>query len=158
MAAHAPHAATAAHGAHKHHVCSVALFSNVFIALMVLTAITVVTAKYVHLGSFNMVLAMLIASVKGTLVMTFFMHLKWDTAMNQIAILSSFVFLALLFLFTLGDLSTRSKADYLNVREAPVNPNVDRWMSPLVTAVKGAHGTGGPAPGHGQASQPTTGK
>ena len=132
MAVHASHSTPTDHGVHKHHVCSVALFTNVFVALMILTVITVFTAKYVNLGSFNMVLAMLIASVKATLVMTFFMHLKWDTAMNQIAILSSFLFLALLFLFTLGDLSTRGKADLLNVQPAPVNPNIPRWESPLL--------------------------
>ena len=36
--------------------------------------------------------------------MTFFMHLKYDTAINNIAIISSFLFLSLLFIFTLADL------------------------------------------------------
>lgn len=134
MTAHAQAHGHEAHAEHKHHVCSVALFTNVFIALMVLTTFTVFTAKYVDLGSFNMVLAMLIAGVKASLVMTFFMHLKWDTAMNQITILSSFLFLGLLFLFTLGDLSTRGSADLLHEKHAPMREDIDvrGYKSPLI--------------------------
>ena len=140
-AAHAP--ANASHGhvehghaEHKHHVCSIALFTKVFVTLIILTAITVWSSR-MDFGSLNMPIAMFIASIKAALVMTFFMHLKYDTAMNQITIVSSFLFLALLFVFTLGDLTTRSKTDHLNAQKAPMSMDLKErgyisWMIHLV--------------------------
>ena len=106
-------------GFHAPHVAPAKLFINVLLALLVLTILTVAVSRF-DFGSFNMLVAMLIAAVKAALVMTFFMHLKWDTAINNIAILSSFMFLALLFVFTLADLSTRDATDRANV-EVPDN-------------------------------------
>ena len=68
----------------------------VFVSLVFLTLLTVYTAKFVDLGSFNIVLAMLIATVKVTLVLTWFMHLKGDKPLNKAIILSSFCFVGLL--------------------------------------------------------------
>jgi|SoiMethySBSTD1v2_1073268.scaffolds.fasta_scaffold493220_2 cytochrome c oxidase subunit 4 len=159
MSAHDAHATP---GVHKAHICSIALFTQVFVSLMVLTVITVYTAKFVNLGHFNIVLALLIASVKATLVISFFMHLKYDTAMNQIAILSSFLFLALLFLFTLGDLSTRGKVTQTNVRTAPMNMDLETqrgYLSWLIKAVNppGKHAAGSqPSASHGTESHPTS--
>lgn len=134
--AHAP--AGHGHAEHKHHVCSIALFTKVFLALIVLTAITVWSSR-MDFGSLNMPIAMLIASIKATLVMTFFMHLKYDTAMNQITMISSFLFLALLFLFTLGDLTTRAKTDHLNTQVAPMSMDFKErgYESWLIHAVRG---------------------
>ncbi len=69
---------------------------TVFLSLVSLTALTVYTAKFVDLGSFNIILAMMIASVKASLVLGWFMHLKGDSNMNKVIIFSSFCFVALL--------------------------------------------------------------
>lgn len=105
--------AAAAHGghdAHEHHVCSFRLFGGVFAALLVLTFLTVAVSRF-DFGAFNMLIAMAIAAVKASLVMSIFMHMRWDTAINNIAFLSSILFLALLFLFSMADFATRADAD-----------------------------------------------
>ncbi len=147
MSAHTPdhsapmtaHAHAAAAGAHGHagavdpatqtphvHVSSTAMFSNVLFALLVLTVITV-GASRVDFGAANMLIAMAIASVKASLVIAFFMHALWDTAINKIVFLSSFLFLSLLFVFTLADLATRRVDHEIHTTKTPVNA---QWVHP----------------------------
>ena len=114
----------AAEGFHAPHAVPAMLFVKVLLALLFLTFVTVWIAQF-DFGSMNMLIAMAVAAVKASLVMTFFMHLKWDTPINNIAILSSFLFLALLFIFTLADLTTRSDTDPLFGEAAPVTPVID---------------------------------
>jgi len=98
------------HGAHDDahglaHVTPVRLLVGVWAALMVLTAITV-GATYVDLGaSGNLVLAMLIATVKAGLVVTYFMHLRWDRPFNTLVFLGSLFFVSLFISLTLLDKS-----------------------------------------------------
>ena len=113
---------------HSHHVATAATFVNTLLALLVLTTLTVVVSRF-DFGSFNMLIAMGIAAVKAALVMTFFMHLKWDTATNNIVFLSSFAFLSLLFVFTLADFATRGGTNPLHRLRAPI-PDVE---VPLMT-------------------------
>ena len=72
--------------------------------------LTVGVAQF-HFGSANLLIAMAIASVKAGCVMAIFMHLRWDTAINNIAFLGSLLFLGLLFLFTMADFATRGSID-----------------------------------------------
>ncbi|HEX5052614.1 MAG TPA: cytochrome C oxidase subunit IV family protein [Planctomycetota bacterium] len=109
-----------------HHVSSSRMFVNVLIALLILTALTV-GASRIHFGSANMLIAMAIASVKASLVIAFFMHMKWDTAINKIVFLSSFLFLSLLFVFTLADLATRRLDNEMNIVKTPVDKH---WVHP----------------------------
>lgn len=126
---HASHSHTA-HDTHgeggHHHVASAGLFFKVLVALLFLTFITVAASRF-DFGSANLLIAMLIASVKAALVMSIFMHLKWDTAVNRIMFLSSFLFLSLLFLFTLADLSTRGMEEQMQRVAAPP---ADSWKHP----------------------------
>jgi cytochrome c oxidase subunit 4 len=46
---------------------------------------------------------MVIATIKAGLVMAFFMHLAYDKPFNVIVFLSSFAFVALFLIFTMGD-------------------------------------------------------
>src|SRR5262249_41407999 len=127
----APHAVDAAHGPEDHssghHVASAALFLRVLIALLFLTFITV-GASRIPFGPANLIIAMAIAAVKASLVIAFFMHLLWDTAMNKIVFLSSFLFLSLLLTFTLADLVTRGIEDPINRMKAPV---AQEWVHPV---------------------------
>ncbi|MHC5065418.1 MAG: cytochrome C oxidase subunit IV family protein [Planctomycetota bacterium] len=108
---HAAQANETAHDDHSgHHVCSFQLFAGVFFALLILTIVTVAVSRF-DFGGFNMIIAMAIAAVKASLVMSIFMHMRWDTAINNIAFLSSILFLSLLFLFTLADYTTRGDTD-----------------------------------------------
>ena len=109
-----------------HHVTSSAMFFNVLVALLILTVVTV-GASRIDFGPANMLIAMLIASVKASLVILFFMHVKWDTAINKIVFLSSFLFLSLLFVFTLADQATRRIDHPMHVTKAKVSKE---WAYP----------------------------
>lgn len=109
-----------------HHISSPAMFLSVLIALLFLTFITVAVAQF-DFGSANMLIAMAIASIKASLVIAFFMHLKYDTAINKLVFLSSFLFLSLLFIFTLGDLFTRRLDHELHTTKTPVTGD---WLNP----------------------------
>lgn len=130
MTAHAnSHDAHAGHGELQmghHHVSSSAMFVNVLIALLILTGITV-GASQIDFGAANMLIAMFIACIKASLVMAFFMHLKWDTAINKIVFLGSFLFLALLFIFTIADHATRRLDNPWHVTKSPVDK---QWVHP----------------------------
>ena len=78
-----------------HHVVPTKVFHAVFVALLVLTAVTYY-ASTVDMGrTINVVIALVIAFVKAGLVATFFMHLKWDKPFNTVILLVSLGFLAL---------------------------------------------------------------
>lgn len=91
-----------------HHVVPFKTNLITFISLVSLTIITVLTAKFVDLGEFNLALAMLIATVKVTIVVLWFMHLKYDGKMNRAIFICSFFFLLLFFAMSGFDLYYRS--------------------------------------------------
>ena len=85
---------------------------------MVLTVLTV-TATGVDLGSnMNLLLAMVIATAKASLVCMFFMHLKYDKIMFTVALLAALLFALLFVSFTLMD-SSEYQQDIVWVDEAP---------------------------------------
>lgn len=83
-------------------------FFLVLVALLVLTAITVAAAG-IHFGSpaINAVIALLIASLKGSLVALFFMHLRYDKPINAIIFCCGLLFLALFLIFCYIDIDSR---------------------------------------------------
>ena len=95
---------------HDHHV-PVKVFWNVFWALIGFTILTVVTAKGMDFGAFNVLVAFSIAAAKGFLVMAYFMHLKYDEKSNRFIIISSFFFVLLLFVFCIIDIYTRNPVE-----------------------------------------------
>lgn len=88
------------------HVSPLGTYLSVFGALMVLSAITV-AAAFVNLGSFNPVVALAIACIKATLVILFFMHVKYSSRLVKITVVLSLFFVAILFAETLMDYATR---------------------------------------------------
>jgi cytochrome c oxidase subunit 4 len=78
----------------------------VFVALLLLTAVTVLVS-YVDLGLWNAVVALLIASVKASLVALFFMHLKGENRLVWGFALVPIAFLALIIFGTLVDTMLR---------------------------------------------------
>lgn len=100
-------------GAVHAHVSSPLFMVGIFLALIFLTVVTV-AVSYVDLGSANTVVAVLVATLKASLVASFFMHLRWDKPFHAIIFISSFFFLGLLLMFSTDDLSTRGKVDVNN--------------------------------------------
>ena len=89
-----------------HHILPLKLYITVFISLLVLTAFTVWIAQF-HFGALNTFIAMLVATVKATLVALYFMHLKYDDKMNAVCLLSGVFFLVVMFAFIAIDVYTR---------------------------------------------------
>ena len=91
------------------HVTPLSVYYAVFGSLIVLTFVTVGVS---HLGlppTLSIIVAMAVASLKATLVGTWFMHLIHDTKFNTLLFLASFWFLAVFFSFTFFDLSSRDR-------------------------------------------------
>jgi cytochrome c oxidase subunit IV len=101
------HAHGAAHGGHDDHglahTTPVLLLVGILGLLMVLTIVTVLVTG-IDLGAQgNLVVAMLIATVKAALVVMFFMHLVWDKKLHLILFLTSVLFLILFLSISVTD-------------------------------------------------------
>jgi cytochrome c oxidase subunit 4 len=82
------------------------MYYAVFAALMVGTAITVAVA-FVDLGALNNVVMLGIAMTKATLVVLYFMHVRWSTRLTWVIAASGFFWLLILFGLTMQDYLTR---------------------------------------------------
>ena len=81
-----------AHG----HIAPPSMYYKVFGALVVGTILTVLAAK-VDMGPLNNVVMLLIAGAKATLVILFFMHVRWSSRLTWMVAAAGFLWLALLF-------------------------------------------------------------
>ncbi len=88
------------------HIASVKSYVVIFLTLMVLTTITVAVA-YVNLGPLNKVVALSIASFKATLVILYFMHVKYSSRLTKLVVISGFFFLFILLGLTMADYASR---------------------------------------------------
>jgi cytochrome c oxidase subunit 4 len=88
------------------HISPKSIYYAVFGALMVLTILTV-AAAYVNLGNLNFPLALGIATLKATLVVLYFMHVKYSSRMTRLVIASSLFFLGILLIETMMDYASR---------------------------------------------------
>ncbi|RME61012.1 MAG: cytochrome-c oxidase [Candidatus Dadabacteria bacterium] len=71
------------------HIVPESVFRRVLAALLFLTVLTVVAAKWsvLDFGEVNVVIAMVIASLKAALVVLFFMHLKYENVLTWIYVI-----------------------------------------------------------------------
>ena len=90
---------------HAHHP-PILLYYKIFGALLVLTMITVAVA-FQDFGVFNNIIALGIAGIKTTLVVLFFMHVKYESKLTKLFAVAGFIWLAILLAFTLQDTETR---------------------------------------------------
>ena len=88
------------------HITSVRTYILVFLALMVLTAITVLVA-FQDFGPWNDVVALTIAVIKASLVVLFFMHIYHSTRLSKLVVVSGLVWLFILIGLTLSDYLSR---------------------------------------------------
>ncbi len=101
----------------QHHIVSPALYAAILVALLILTA-TTCGMSYIDLGEWhvapgvtlfwNPVVALAIACTKMTLVVLFFMHIKYSRKLTKLTVLSGlFIFLTLIGM-TLTDYMSRA--------------------------------------------------
>jgi cytochrome c oxidase subunit IV len=97
-----------AHASHATgHVSPVSLYITIFATLMVLTGATI-GAAFFNLGSFNFAVAMVIAVFKASLVVWFFMHVKYQSHLTKLTLATGLFFLALLLGMMLIDYMSKS--------------------------------------------------
>ncbi|MHC5005586.1 MAG: cytochrome C oxidase subunit IV family protein, partial [Planctomycetota bacterium] len=84
------------------HIVPVRYLVATGLALLVLTVVTVWIAQF-HFGAANIFVALAIAVLKASLVVLFFMHLRWDRPFNSFIFIASIAFVALFIAFALTD-------------------------------------------------------
>jgi len=90
----------------EHHVVPVKIYLAVFAALIFFTLTTVAVA-FVDLGPFNNVAMLGIAALKATLVVLFFMHVKYSTRMIPLIAVGGVFWLLIMFGLTMSDYMSR---------------------------------------------------
>ena len=88
------------------HVIPKKIYFFIFGTLLALTALTTGMA-FIDLGTWNTVVALLIACCKATLVVLFFMHLRWSPRLMGVVLLSALLWLAILISLTTTDFFSR---------------------------------------------------
>lgn len=101
----------------KHFILPVKTILIIGGALLVLTWFTVFIAG-VHLGAFNFLVAVLVATIKASLVVLFFMGLKYDVAENRVIFITSLIFSAIFMVLTATDIFFRPN---ISVKESLLN-------------------------------------
>jgi cytochrome c oxidase subunit 4 len=79
----------------------------VWAALIVLTGVTS-AVSYLELGEWNVVVALLIALTKASLVAWIFMGVRYSTTLTRLFCVAGLVWLVILVLITYSDYSTRN--------------------------------------------------
>jgi cytochrome c oxidase subunit 4 len=93
------------------HIVPKRTYYLIFAALMVFTAITVWVA-FLDLGPLNTIVALAIAVTKATLVVLFFMHVKYSTRLTWAVIAGSVFWLGIMLTLTMSDYLTRAWRTY----------------------------------------------
>ena len=89
------------------HIVPIRVYAGVFLALMTGTTLTVVAAFHDFRWQFNTVIALTIAVIKATLVVLYFMHVRYSSRLIWVIVASALFWLAILFALTFSDYWTR---------------------------------------------------
>lgn len=89
------------------HIIPYRTFIIVWIALLLLTGVTVAAARF-NLGALNVWVALGIATVKAGLVVAIFMHMRYETPLFKLTLLSALAILAIFIGMTFLDVLYRS--------------------------------------------------
>lgn len=103
--------------AHKEHI-GIPGYALIFGLLFILTIVTYVVALQdldgVFFPGMNTLVALLIAFVKMSLVVLYFMHVRWQSRLIWLTALAGFFWLAIMFAFTMQDYLTRQSGVFTN--------------------------------------------
>jgi cytochrome c oxidase subunit IV len=89
------------------HVVSPKIYVVILLALLLGTYLTV-SAAMRDFGPWNIVIALTIATTKATLVVLYFMHLRYSPKRTQLIIICGMFWLAVMLFMTLSDYITRA--------------------------------------------------
>jgi len=86
----------------KHHISSYTQLAIVLIILLLLTTISVLITE-LSFGALSVGVALLVASIKGTAVLTYFMHLKSEKLYLKLFVAGIFLVYILVIIITFID-------------------------------------------------------
>jgi cytochrome c oxidase subunit 4 len=89
------------------HIVQPRVYIMVFLALLLGTLLTAWAAFFNFPGPLNAVVALTIAVIKATLVVLFFMHVRYSPRLIALIIGSALFWMVILFALTISDYSTR---------------------------------------------------
>ncbi len=148
------------HEVHEH-LSPVSLYNKIIGILFVLTGLTY-AVSFADLGAASLTVAMLVAFVKATLVIAYFMHLKYDDKYHLFVFAGTILFVGIFFGFTLFDMDARKRLNdeqetFVRIRDEanagrPLKVGVDNVpeRAERIRAEVAAHG--GPEHGGGHAT------
>jgi cytochrome c oxidase subunit 4 len=108
------------------HVASVKVLLGTGTALLFLTLVTVAATRVDFGPNINLAIAMFIAVVKATLVVLFFMHLKYDKLFHTVVFVSAILAAALFVGFTLMDSGQYQSSNIWDLDNPPLAPHGPR--------------------------------
>jgi cytochrome c oxidase subunit 4 len=100
---------------------SVPLLVIVYVALMVLLALTLIAA-HLPLGPIALVVALAVAAVKAALVVLFFMHVRYSSRVTWVFVGAGLLWLSIFFSLTFAEYAGRmrlTRAEPLPYHQAP---------------------------------------
>jgi cytochrome c oxidase subunit 4 len=92
---------------HAHHIVGPGVYVAILFALLIGTALTV-WASFIDLGAWNPVIALAIATSKATLVVLFFMGVKYSTKLTKLTVFAGIFTFLILISMTLSDYISRA--------------------------------------------------
>jgi cytochrome c oxidase subunit IV len=104
------------------HVASIKVLLGTGGTLLILTLVTVLATKVDFGASINLGIAMAIAVIKASLVILFFMHLKYDKIFHTVVFLSAILAASLFVGFTLMDTGQYQHTNIWDPDSPPVAP------------------------------------
>ncbi|MFT3693520.1 MAG: cytochrome C oxidase subunit IV family protein [Kofleriaceae bacterium] len=113
------------HDDHEHgisHVASIKTLLGTGTTLLVLTIVTVLATKVDFGANINLAIAMVIAVTKATLVVLFFMHLRYDKLFHTVIFVSAICAASLFVGFTLMDSSQYQHTNIWHPQDPPAAP------------------------------------
>jgi cytochrome c oxidase subunit 4 len=89
------------------HIVPVRVYVTIFLALLVGTGLTVAAAFYDFRWRFNTIIALTIATAKATLVVLYFMHVRYSIRLVWVIVAAALFWMGILFALTFSDYLTR---------------------------------------------------
>ena len=88
------------------HITEYKTLTRVVLLLMFLTFLTITVTSF-HLGAFSVTVALLIAGIKGFMILNYFMHLKYESVLLRLLVTMVFLLYAVIILITFIDYAYR---------------------------------------------------
>ncbi len=110
----------------KPHIVSSITYWLTFLLLIILTIITVLLSK-IEIKSYSILIALIIASIKASLVFAIFMHLWLDNKFYTIILISSMLVLSLFIIMPIIDLNSRNWLDKKKTNFLPRNEIIKKY-------------------------------